>query len=603
MKFVTRCCTTLVAGSLAVAMAGAQEIAQPPVKSSVDGMLSDTLTMAMSPITFGGTTIVSRLYNGISPGPTWRVRRGDTLRVLVKNQLPPNPDQDSADQGNYPQRVNTTNLHTHGLNVSPKDSSDNVLLTVLPGTDYQFRFELPDDHAAGTYWFHPHHHTSTYGQVVNGLAGTIIVEDVDDPEVTDPALLAIQDRIFMFSSFRYDTTTMTVPYPRRMASPTVFSPIPGIDSPVLINGQESGAVTFRPGEIQRWRCINATYMMNMEVVWLTIQDGDTSFIEQQKIAIDGLYLPAMQTITSDTIPTGSRSDFLVKAPNGPGEYVMALVTRNGDLEPIDVRSAIRMVVAGDPIDPPMTMPTWLPEPIAAGTIRDEEITGTRKLTFTVGPFDNIQSDPSVVTRAFAIDNSPFNHDVVNISVRAGSVEEWTIENASTDFHPFHIHVNEFQVVEKNGVKLDPPIWRDVLLLDTMSTYVIRHRFSDLDGKTVLHCHYLPHEDWGMMNIIEILPRTSSVDVAPWEMPQAFPNPVVGRIDRVNVRIPELLRGRSVRASLHDLTGTEVEATTLDVAAGGGLLSFDVADRAAGTYFIRVTDGGKYNESEMIVIVR
>lgn len=581
-----------------------EELVQPEEIFATDGVISDTLTLAISPITVAGKTLTSRLYNGTCPGPTYRLHRGELLRVLLKNQLPPNPDQDSADQGNYPQRLNTTNLHTHGLNVSPSDSSDNVLLEILPGTDFQFHIQLPADHATGTYWYHPHHHTSTYGQVVSGLAGTIIVEDVNDPLVTDPALLAIEDRILVFSSFQFDSATNTLPYPvRNTSATTAFSPYGNLtDTPVLVNGMIGPKITMRPGEIQRWRMINATYEKNIDVRFVKIIEGDTTAVITQAIANDGLYFNSMKPTSHEIIPTGARLDVLISAPSEPGTYEMIVLTRDRQLVAEPDSQIVTVVVAGDPVVPAMAMPSTLPIPIAQGDIRDEEITGSRTITFSVGDFADLATDPTVVSRSFTINNSPFDHNVVNITMQSGAVEEWTIINNSTDFHPFHIHVNEFQAIEKNGVKFDPPIWWDVMLLDTMSTYKIRHRIGPASGKTVMHCHYLPHEDWGMMNLIDILPKSTSIDETPWATPIAFPNPVVGRIDRVNVNIPEFLTGRKLTIALHDVAGNVVSTQTVDPSSKRQA-SVDVSALPAGTYYLLVNDGGVYRESDMIVLVR
>lgn len=580
-----------------------QELVQPKEVRSVDKVLTDTLTMKISPITFGTTTITSRLYNEGCPGPTWRIKAGDLMRVLVKNQLPPNPDQDSADEGNYPQKLNTTNLHVHGLNVSPKDSSDNILLAILPGTNFQFHIQLPNDHACGTYWYHPHHHTSTYGQVISGLAGAIIIEDEEDTTLTDPKLLAIADRIFIFSTFTYDSAAKTLLYPPRLTSATAFSPFPGIETPILVNGMEEAKVTFRPGEIQRWRLINATFELNADVRWLRIVGSDTTVMTHQEIANDGLYFPSALPVQHALVPTGARADVLVTAPSDAGTYVMELATKDRNLAVVARRMLITMVVAGDPIVPAMQMPTRLPRAVPEGTIKDSEITGTKSVVFNIGDLSNIGKDSSLVTRSFTINNAPFNHDVVNMTVQVGTAEEWTIQNTSTATHPFHIHVNEFQVTERNGVKLDPPVWHDVLLLDTMSTYKIRMRFVDYDGKTVMHCHYLPHEDWGMMNLIEILPASTSVNDRPWDAPpMAFPNPIVGRIDRISVRIPEFFTGRAMNISLCDITGKTVLTQRIESVATT-LLPVDVSALSAGTYYLRVDDGNAFRETDMLVLVR
>lgn len=579
----------------------AGEIPQPRSIRSVNRVLTDTLNLRESTVTADNRTFTAATYSGVVPGSIWRALPGDTLRIRLNNLLPPNTDKDSVDQGNFPQRVNTTNLHTHGLNVTPKDNGDNVLLSILPGDSFDFEFVLPQHHAAGTYWYHPHHHTSTYYQVASSLAGTIVVEDPNNPAITDPALRQYEDRVLMFSMFLIDTTTNAVAKPRRLSAATAFSPMVGYETPVLINGVYDGTMTMRPGEIQRWRMINATYEPMVSLRWLRIDGTDTTAVPQHEIAVDGLYYPSAKTVDTVMIPTGARSDVLVTAPTGAGRYVVEFSTLNYSLEETAVRMAIEIVVAGEPVVPAMQLPTRLPEAIAKGSIKDEEITGSRELVFAIEPPKDISADPTAVSRMFMINSAPFNHEVVNISVKIGDVEEWTINNTSDGYHPFHIHVNEFQVTEINGMAVNPPIWRDVLLLAPNSTYKIRHRFSDFDGKTVLHCHFLPHEDWGMMNMIEILPRTSSVNERPWEEPLAFPNPAVGRYSQISVRVPDFLTSNELIATLHDISGNEIARNV--VAGGAGKTVFNVADAPAGTYYVRLTDGVRFSNTDMIVLVR
>ena len=587
---------------IAHAQPESQEIPQPRSIRATNGVLVDTLNLLLSTIDIQGRKVGARTYNGTTPGDLWRIKPGETMKVHLNNQLPSNPDQDLPDQGNYPQRANTTNLHVHGLNVSPKDNGDNVLLSILPGEKFDFEFALPQDHAAGTYWYHPHHHTSTWSQVVNGLAGSIVVEDPTDPSITDPALLAMQDRVFLFSSFTVDTASNTIPYPQRLTSKTALQPLVGIDSPVFVNGVLGGTITMRPGEIQRWRLINATYEFTMRLRWKKVVDADTTDVAHVNIAKDGLYLSQPMNASFVSFTAGSRSDVLVSAPSDDASYIVVMETLDRNMKVMETRVMATILRNGDPIVPAMTMPATLPIAIKRGSIRTEEITGTREIVFRIGDFSGIPTDSTAISRIFTINNSPFNHDVVNITVKAGDVEEWTIRNESDGWHPFHIHVNEFQLVAINDQPLVQPEWHDVLLLEPRTTYTIRHRFDEFDGKTVLHCHFLPHEDWGMMNIIEILPRTSSVDEEPWKNPMAFPNPVAGRMQQLSVRLPDFLGTDPVRVSLHDVTGTQLqEFTTTAVATP--TVRFDVGGYAAGSYFVRVDDGRRYKVSDMVVLVR
>ncbi|HEY5155216.1 MAG TPA: multicopper oxidase domain-containing protein, partial [Acidimicrobiales bacterium] len=120
-------------------------------------------------VAYGSGTRWALTYNGSTPGPTMRVRPGDVLTVTLDNRL------DAP-----------TNLHTHGLHVSPGGDSDNIFVMVEPGRQHTYRYEIPADHPSGTFWYHPHHHGLVAPQVFGGLAGAIIVEDAIDrlPELT-----------------------------------------------------------------------------------------------------------------------------------------------------------------------------------------------------------------------------------------------------------------------------------------------------------------------------------------------------------------------------------------------------------------------------------
>ncbi len=58
-----------------------------------------------------------------------------------------------------------TNLHVHGLHVSPAGHGDNVFVHVMPGEEWEYEYQIPEDHPAGLFWYHPHPHGLTDGQV------------------------------------------------------------------------------------------------------------------------------------------------------------------------------------------------------------------------------------------------------------------------------------------------------------------------------------------------------------------------------------------------------------------------------------------------------
>ena len=119
-------------------------------------------------------------------GPTVDIRPGETWRVTIHNDLPQQPLADCVANVdvNTPHCFNTTNLHTHGLWISPTGNSDNVLLSIRPGVTFQYESNIPIDHPAGTFWYHPHLHGSTAIQVSNGMAGALIIRGDRAPTPT-----------------------------------------------------------------------------------------------------------------------------------------------------------------------------------------------------------------------------------------------------------------------------------------------------------------------------------------------------------------------------------------------------------------------------------
>ena len=92
-------------------------------------------------------------FNGQSPGPTIRVHAGDTLRILLKNNLSPELVNTSSVPNNHFRQFDVVNLHTHGLHVSPLAPGDDVVNTSVPaGEEHQYVYNIPEDHMGGTHW-------------------------------------------------------------------------------------------------------------------------------------------------------------------------------------------------------------------------------------------------------------------------------------------------------------------------------------------------------------------------------------------------------------------------------------------------------------------
>jgi FtsP/CotA-like multicopper oxidase with cupredoxin domain len=110
----------------------------------------------------------------------------------------------------------------------------------------------------------------------------------------------------------------------------------------------------------------------------------------------------------------------------------------------------------------------------------------------------------------------------NIIVRQGEVEDWIVENRSSELHTFHIHQIHFQMREWLGLPVNEPFLRDTINVPfyspAMSGYPsvrLRMDFRDPNtvGTFVYHCHLLDHEDGGMMGLIRVEPADTPLPPA------------------------------------------------------------------------------------------
>lgn len=106
---------------------------------------------------------------------------------------------------------------------------------------------------------------------------------------------------------------------------------------------------------------------------------------------------------------------------------------------------------------------------------------------------------------FLINGKAFDSERIDTQVKLNAVEDWEVANVDPDMmdHPFHLHVNPFQVIEHNGKPAPYPAWKDTVLVPAGETVRLRAHFSDFPGKSVYHCHLLGHEDLGMMGTVKI----------------------------------------------------------------------------------------------------
>jgi FtsP/CotA-like multicopper oxidase with cupredoxin domain len=472
-----------------VPFTGGEPLTEPEVRRSVNGELRTTLRLQYAYKEVGGYRLYLRTYEGTIPGPTLRVRPGDVLRVRLINDLPPNraPMPVNIDQ---PHHLNTTNFHFHGSHVSPGGNADNVMRSMEPGQSYDIEIAIPADHTTGTYWYHPHHHGSADVQMASGMAGAVIIEGGFEGI---PEIAAARERLMILGEVVFDAFGMVEDFD------TLF---PETAARFLtVNGQRAPTIAMQPGEVQRWRLLHAGYQ---DDIFIALEGH-----ELHPIARDGIALERMDSApvglpghdsehpTAILIAPGQRVDLLVRA-GAPGTYeLQALPYDQGYASPTG--PIAKVVVAGEPRA--MKLPTKLP-PAPFAAIRDDEITGTRQLTFSA---ESPENDAAGHWREykFLVDGRRFDMNRVDHRVRLGAVEEWTVVNLHKDDHIFHIHTNPFQLTKVNGVALPEPIWLDTAVLPRNGSMTFRSRFLDFTGRYMLHCHMMNHEELGMMQVVEV----------------------------------------------------------------------------------------------------
>ena len=444
------------------AAAVGRALREPEALTSTDGLLDVTLRAAPG-VTLAGRTTRALGYNGTSPGPTLSVRPGDRVRVRLENEL-----------------ATATNLHTHGLHVSPEGNSDNVFRSVDPGASAQYEYEVPSDHPTGTFWYHPHRHGTVADQVFGGLFGALLVTGPDEPTVDRERVLVVSD------------TTLTAS--GEVASVGHDDAMLGREGElVLVNGQARPRVDVAAGTVERWRVVNTCTSRFLDLAL----DGHG----WELLGFDGQALHAPTEQESLLLAPGNRVDVLVR-PTGSGTFTLR--TRGHDRGGMGMMGGsttsretplASVVVAGDARR--ATTTRWPAARARVPDLRSAALDGARSISMTGG------MGMGMGGMEFGFDGRAFDPARVDQSLSLGTVEEWTITNETMMDHPFHLHVWPMQLV--GGTGADPggaPDWRDVVIVPARGRVTVRVPIRDLGGRTVYHCHILDHEDLGMMGVVE-----------------------------------------------------------------------------------------------------
>lgn len=523
------------------------------------------------------------------PGPTLVIdprqlskkQQHVTLAVHLCNKLETDKCDEPASEGDHsahaehggnasdPEnfQANDTNLHTHGLHVSPSGNSDNVFILAKPGQFFDYEIEVPKDHPPGTFWYHAHNHGSTATQLGNGMAGALLVAGgLDDAK----GIKGRTDRVFLFQQVQWDNckgaTTTTNPYEQQ--SDGTYKCVGTIEDdnfvdwwqgagankkvymrPTLVNGQLKPSFTMKSNEVQRWRFLHAGVDQSLNLV--LCPEGDavcekdgTGGVPLNRIAIDGLATGKIQPMPRILMGPGYRRDVLVQAPacaqdacvynlidtvttptqslHGTAEQgqILATITVGKDKvkQSLPTDEDLRKYAFTQNVDPNPNEETMIYSPTVAQLTpwceAGNEVACQAKQAVQVCIPERTADCPDPVMRRayYNINGQRFDPAVVR-TLTLGTSSRWTLSAGNWGPHPFHIHVNPFQLVSVSceggadpllDVGLDQNLWRDTLLVQMGCTYEVLTTYEEFTGKFVQHCHILPHEDQGMMEVIDIV---------------------------------------------------------------------------------------------------
>lgn len=421
---------------------------------SHDGVLRVELVVERRQVDVGGRKLWALTYNGHYMPPTLRIQPGDKLDLTMKNTL-----------DEY------TNLHVHGLHVSPSGNADNIFIHIDPGGTFHYAYQFPKTLRPGTYWYHSHAHPMSAPQVAGGMSGVLIVDGLQQYLPAD--LRHITEHVIALKDFQVQGDAVKTQN-LHIGDPTNRT----------VNGQLNPTIRIQPGETQLWRLAN----VSANIYYNVHLQGQQFHV----IAHDGTPVDRIWTADSLLLAAGARFDVLVQGGPAGHNQLETLAYNTGPAGNQFPQATLATLVSEGPSAHSAALPTSTFAPTA--DLSDATIAARRTIVFS----------ENTAGSQYYINGKQFDMNRVDIRSKLNTVEEWTVRNDSNEEHSFHVHVDHFQLMSINGSPHQGHGLQDTVSVPAKGQVVIRIRFNSYTGKTVLHCHILNHEDAGMMAVLEIV---------------------------------------------------------------------------------------------------
>lgn len=457
-------------------------------------------------------------WEGNFGGPTFKARYGEPVLVRRTNCLDPY----HVGYGNPTVSTHLHNAHT------PAESDGNPLVDyhVFPGTykDYHYpnvyagytlnqhlvpskepyisnkQVGMPWE-AQSTLWYHDHMLDYTSQNVYRGLAGFYLLFNEYDAD--DETGAKYPSTNFRLPSGEYDIPLIFIDMKFDATGQRVFD-LFNLDGMLgdkfTVNGkiQPYHKVASRK---YRFRLLNAgpsrfyTFSFSNKMAF-------------QVIAMDGNLLPAPISMTSITLAVAERADIIVDFSSiKPGTTATSSVYLQNTLEEVNGRGPtgktlsppdllVRFDVNRTAADPSLVPKSFYPLPeIPAAKLA---LSGLTSLKTRTNPDRLFLFDRS--NGAWTVNGRIYDPLVVSAAIPLNAEEVWEIQGSGDWAHPVHIHFEEFRILSRNGIAPPPQEGgrKDVIYLHPGEKVRIFMRFRDFEGRYVMHCHNVVHEDHAMM---------------------------------------------------------------------------------------------------------
>jgi len=469
---------------LAVAAAGRLNIPDAPPAEARSGSNVVSLTLHATVNAKGRDSFA---YNGKNVAPVIRVFPGDDLKIDYENDLPVHSTESCA----ISPCKNMTNLHFHGLEVSPQAPQDDVIdMMAMPGETLHYLVKIPADHPPGLFWYHTHPHGESHRQALDGMSGAIVIEGMERyvPEVRN-----LREQVLVVRGESIEHSADAAALLRRVDAqpPSCGSESEATERVFTVNGEVRPTIGINPGERQFWRIVNASADQYIDVQ-----------LDKQKleiVALDGMPL----AYHDRNHPTKAVEHVLVS----PAGRLEAIVTGPDAGAHAKLRTlCVDTGSAGDP-NPAMV----LADLQAGASALPQPPKNNRKLappefkSIDLQRYESSQPDFTVVftedKNGFYVNGKKYEPDAEPMTrARVGTYQHWRILNDSAELHPFHIHQTHFLVFAEEGKPVENPVWLDTVNIPVGGTVDVVMDFTNplIKGMSLFHCHLLNHEDKGMM---------------------------------------------------------------------------------------------------------